>query len=61
MHNADRLTNQECQVLRALLSGATNRELADQLFVSVKTVEKHVSSILRKGGVRSRPQLLART
>ena len=58
MHNADRLTNQECQVLRALLSGATNRELADQLFVSVKTVETHLTRIYRKLGCRSRVQVI---
>ena len=40
--------------------GKTNREAADQLFVSVKTVEANLSRIYRKLGVRSRSELAAR-
>ena len=38
-HRADQLTPQEDQVVLALLSGSTNREVAAQLYVSVKTIE----------------------
>jgi DNA-binding CsgD family transcriptional regulator len=58
MPNPDRLTNQERQVVLALLSGHSNRELADQLFVSVKTIETHLTHIYRKLGCRSRVHLI---
>lgn len=58
MHHADRLTDQERRVVLALLSGSSNRELADQLFVSVKTVETHLTRIYRKLGCRSRVQVI---
>ena len=40
-------------------AGLTNREIADRLFLSVKTVEHHVSSVLAKLGLRSRAQVAA--
>jgi DNA-binding CsgD family transcriptional regulator len=58
MPNPDRLTNQERQVVLALLSGYSNRELAEQLFVSVKTIETHLTRIYRKLGCRSRVHLI---
>jgi DNA-binding NarL/FixJ family response regulator len=41
-------------VLRLLAEGLTDREIADALTISVRTVETHVSSVLRKLGVRNR-------
>lgn len=58
-HRADQLTPQEGQVVLALLSGSTNREVAAQLYVSVKTIETHLTRIYRKLGFRSRSQVIA--
>lgn len=44
----DELTRREKEVLRLLARGYTYREMAERLFISVKTVETHVSNILRK-------------
>lgn len=38
-------------------AGATNRETADMLFVSPKTVEFHLANVYRKLGVRSRTEM----
>jgi DNA-binding NarL/FixJ family response regulator len=43
-------------VLELLADGLRNAEIAARLFLSVKTVDHHVSAILRKLGVRSRGQ-----
>lgn len=42
------LTPREKEVLRLLARGYTYREMAQRLFISVKTVETHVSNVLRK-------------
>jgi DNA-binding CsgD family transcriptional regulator len=51
------LTPQELQVAITVADGATNREVASTLFLSVKTVEMHLSRVYRKLGVRSRTEL----
>ncbi len=55
----DRLTDAEGRVARAVAAGASNRQIAEQMFLSVKTVEATLTRIYRKLGVRSRTQLAA--
>jgi len=52
--NPSGLTEREIEILRLLDEGLRNADIAAQLFVSPKTVDHHVSSILGKLGVRSR-------
>ena len=54
------LSERELEVARLLVDRRTNREIAGQLFVSLKTVESHVRSLFRKLGVSSRAEV-ART
>lgn len=53
----DQLTAREREVLRLIARGYTYREIAKELFISVKTVESHVSSVLRKLQLSTRHQL----
>jgi DNA-binding NarL/FixJ family response regulator len=48
------LSEREAQVLRLLAAGKSNRAIADELFISEKTVARHVSNIFDKLGVSSR-------
>jgi HD-GYP domain-containing protein (c-di-GMP phosphodiesterase class II)/DNA-binding CsgD family transcriptional regulator len=48
------LTDREVEVLRLISRGQSNREVAEQLFLSVKTVGRHVENIYAKIGVSSR-------
>jgi DNA-binding CsgD family transcriptional regulator len=48
------LSGRESQVLRLLAAGKTNREIGEELFISEKTVARHVSNIFGKLGVSSR-------
>jgi predicted ATPase/DNA-binding CsgD family transcriptional regulator len=50
------LTPRELEVLRLLAQGSTNRQIAEKLFISVKTASVHVSNILTKLDVSSRVQ-----
>jgi DNA-binding NarL/FixJ family response regulator len=54
------LTSREEEVARLVADGATNREIARALFLSPKTVERHVSNVLKKLGVRNRAGLASR-
>jgi DNA-binding NarL/FixJ family response regulator len=53
----DQLTTREREVLRLIARGYTYKEIAKELFISVKTVESHVSSVLRKLQLSTRHQL----
>jgi DNA-binding NarL/FixJ family response regulator len=53
----DRLTGREREVLRLIARGYTYKEVAKQLFISVKTVETHVSAVLRKLQLSNRHEL----
>lgn len=55
-HGLDRLTGRETEVLRMVAGGLTDREAADGLGISVRTVETHVSNLLHKLGVRNRAE-----
>ncbi|HEY0518926.1 MAG TPA: response regulator transcription factor [Ilumatobacteraceae bacterium] len=55
----DRLTQREQEVLRLIARGYTYKEVATRLHVSVKTVETHVSSVLRKLQLSNRHELTA--
>jgi DNA-binding CsgD family transcriptional regulator len=57
--NAAALTARELDVLRFLSDGARNATIAERLFLSSRTVEHHVSSILGKLGVRNRGEAVA--
>jgi DNA-binding NarL/FixJ family response regulator len=52
-----RLTAREWQVATLVAEGNSNVEIGRQLDVGIKTVEKHVSSVLLKLGARSRAQI----
>jgi ATP/maltotriose-dependent transcriptional regulator MalT len=54
------LSQREMQVLRLLAAGKTNREIGEELFISEKTVARHVSNIFDKLGVSSRAGATAR-
>jgi DNA-binding CsgD family transcriptional regulator len=55
----DQLTPREKEVMRHIARGFTYRETANRLSISIKTVETHVSSVLRKLQLSSRHELTA--
>jgi DNA-binding NarL/FixJ family response regulator len=54
------LTEREREIVQLIAAGASNPEIAQQLFLSRKTVERHVSNLFKKLGVRNRAELVAR-
>ncbi|MBF4768935.1 response regulator transcription factor [Nocardioides agariphilus] len=55
----DILTTREREVLEVLVTGATNRAIADKLFISEKTVSVHVTNLLAKLRVTNRTEAAA--
>jgi len=53
----DRLSAREREVMRLIARGYTYREVASELFISIKTVETHVSAVLRKLQLSNRNEL----
>lgn len=56
---ADELTPREAEILRLIVLGHTNGEVAEQLFLSVRTVESHRASLQQKLGCHSRAELVS--
>jgi two-component system, NarL family, response regulator NreC len=52
------LTGREEEVLKLIVQGYTNRQVADELSISVRTVEGHRANLTEKLGIRSRVELL---
>ena len=55
------VTAREAEVLRLIGQGLPNAEIAQRLYVSIRTVEAHTSSLLSKLNARSRAELILRT
>jgi DNA-binding CsgD family transcriptional regulator/uncharacterized membrane protein YkvA (DUF1232 family) len=53
------VTARETEVLALLAQGLPNREIAERLYLSPRTVERHISNLTVKAGVRSRSELIA--
>jgi DNA-binding CsgD family transcriptional regulator len=53
-----KLTEREKDIVEGLLEGLTNKEIAEKLFISFKTVENHLYSIYQKAEVKNRLQLI---
>lgn len=56
-NDMDQLSEREQQVLRLIARGYTYKEVAAELFISIKTVESHVSAVLRKLQLSNRNEL----
>jgi DNA-binding NarL/FixJ family response regulator len=54
----DPLTTREREVLKLIAEGSSNKEIADLLFISVRTVENHRASIMRKLNIRKTTDLV---
>lgn len=54
------LSRRETEVLGHLQQGLTNRQIADRLYISTNTINKHVQQVLRKLGVSNRVQAAVR-
>lgn len=54
----DLLSNRELELLPLIAKGYGNKEIAEKVFISVKTVEAHKARIMEKLNVKSRPELL---
>lgn len=52
MHSV--LTNREKEVFELLIQNKSSRQIADELFISEKTVRNHISNVMQKLGVKGR-------
>jgi DNA-binding NarL/FixJ family response regulator len=57
--NPDGLTEREIDVLRLIAAGRTNQEAADELHLSVRTIERHVTNLYAKIGASNRAEATA--
>ena len=53
------LSSREREILKLICKGRTNKQIAEELFLSVRTVERNRSSIMHKAGLESRAELVA--
>lgn len=53
------LSNREMEILQLLVKGYTNKQISEQIFLSIKTIESHRSKIYSKLGLSSRADLVA--
>jgi DNA-binding NarL/FixJ family response regulator len=53
------VTAREAEVLTLLAEGLPNREIAERLYLSPRTVERHIANLTVKAGVRMRSELIA--
>jgi len=53
------LSAREREILKLISQGRTNKQIAEELFLSVRTVERHRSAIMRKAGLENRAELVA--
>jgi DNA-binding NarL/FixJ family response regulator len=58
-HGLDSLSDREREIADLVAQGRTNKEIAAALFLSDKTVERHLSRTFEKLGLRSRVELAA--
>jgi two-component system response regulator NreC len=54
----DTLSDREREILKLIAEGETNREIADTLFLSIKTVQAHRANLMRKLGMHDRTELV---
>ena len=52
------ISPREVEVVKKIITGATNKEISEELFISMRTVETHLYSIYRKCGVKNKIELL---
>jgi DNA-binding CsgD family transcriptional regulator len=57
---ADHLTDREVEVLLLVAAGKHNKEIAEALGISTRTVDHHLRTMLRRAGVQGRAELVAR-
>jgi DNA-binding NarL/FixJ family response regulator len=53
------VTSREVEVLRLLADGLSNQEIAARLYLSPRTVERHIANLTAKIGIERRAQLVA--
>ena len=55
-----RFTQREREILKLMVRGKTNQEIAEEMIISINTAKAHVSSILYKLGVKDRVQAVVK-
>ena len=54
------LSSREAEVAKWLINGLSNREIGEKMFISIRTVKAHLTSIFKKTGCRDRLELATR-